>query len=59
MQQADQRNGGGVVEDNPGDPDFSNETMDYTSDTYLDTLDEGLREHVKQRRAGGAAPGGL
>lgn len=52
--------GGGVaVDDNKGVPDYSDETVDYSSDEYINTLDEGLREHARKRRAGTSQPGGM
>jgi hypothetical protein len=54
-----QESGGGVATDEKGVPDYSDETMDYSSDSYLNQLDESLREHARNRRAGTTTPGGL
>jgi len=41
-------------------PDYDDEVaVDYSSPEYLATLDRSLREHVKKRRVGSAAPGGM
>jgi hypothetical protein len=54
------RTGGTVVDDHDPKPeDYADETVDYSSHTYLSQLDEALRDHATKRLAGESAPGAL
>ena len=51
---------GGDATKEARDPgDFEDETLDYTSDTYINQLDEQLQAHARKRRVGSATPGGM
>ena len=52
-------NGGGMDPDVNGVPDYSDEVGDYASPEYQATLERNLQRHVRDRRAGDAAPGAM
>ena len=52
--------GGGIDKEHPSKTtEYDDETLDYSSDEYIDQLDEQLRDHARKRRVGSATPGGM